>query len=82
MRSPVNRGFWPYAVSMARPWKPLFFVPSAPVGPGMDIVEGIIETGRVVARSIEYRLVWDESADQWRMDMRAHAITGGVGGEA
>ena len=63
----------PYPEAMARPWRSLMFVPSEVVAPDLDLLGGVIREGRIVARSVEYRIIWDSKVGQWRMDFRSHA---------
>jgi len=52
------------------------YVPSVPLTGEFDLLGGVIKEGRVVARTQEYRICWDPTASQWRLDFRAHADGG------
>jgi len=58
-----------------RRWTPSHWVVSTPVSEGLDR----LPVGRptdVVDRTLEYRVVWDESRNMWRVDTRRY-VPGG-----
>lgn len=57
-------------VDVSRPYKPFALVPSESLSPGLDrLLADPIPSG-VLERSFEYRLVWDEDRQAWRVDRR------------
>jgi hypothetical protein len=55
--------------SGGRRWSPSHWVVSTPVAEGLDRLASSRPTD-VVDRTLEYRVVWDESRNMWRVDTR------------